>query len=112
MNLDIDRSGVSANVPVTRRQIRVSPWLNEPYPARDEYLTAHDVARLMRRPPWLLCSMAFLRGFPSKRRFRSLTIGWLKSDVVGWMHRRTHLRVTGASEALAQAHSDAGRPSS
>lgn len=89
MKFDTDRTGVTTNALVARREVRISPWVKEPLPAWDEYLTAHDVVRLMRRPPWLLSGMAILRQFPRKRRFHGLKIWWLKSDVVDWTRRGT-----------------------
>jgi hypothetical protein len=112
MNLDSDQTDVKANVLMVRREITISRWVNEPLPAWDQVLTAHDVARLLRRPPWLLCGMALLRRFPKKRRFHGLKMGWLKSDVVDWTHRGTHDDATGANEPFAQPYSDAGPSSS
>ena len=85
MNLESVRSDVEANVLEVRREITVSRWVNEPFPAWDQFLTAHDVARLTRRPPWLLCGMALLGRFPKKRRFRGRKIGWLQSDLLRWL---------------------------
>ena len=70
-----------------RPQVSISRWVNEPYPAWDQILTAHDVARLIRRPPWMLCSMAAVGQFPKRQRFRGKKIGWLKADILEWMAR-------------------------
>jgi hypothetical protein len=74
-------------------QVSISRWVNEPYPAWDQILTAHDVARLIRRPPWMLCSMAAVGQFPKKQRFRGKKIGWLKADILEWMARTYSYRV-------------------
>ena len=87
MNLDSVRTDVKANVFLVHREITISRWVNESLLAWDHVLTTHDVARLTRRPPWLLCGMALLRRFPKKHRFHGLKIGWLKSDVFDWMSR-------------------------
>jgi len=80
MNLDAVRSDVAADALRVRREVTISRWVNEPLPAWDQFLTAHDVARLTHRPSSLLRSMALLRRFPKKRRFRGRRIGWLRSD--------------------------------
>ena len=45
-------SQVTASAP--SRNVVLSPWVNEPLPAWEELLSAHDVARLTRRPRWVL----------------------------------------------------------
>jgi hypothetical protein len=65
--------------------IAISRFVNEPPVAWGELLTAHDLARLTRRPPWLLSGMAVLGRFPRQRRFHSRRIGWLRSDVLQWL---------------------------
>ena len=85
MNLDSVRTDLKANVLPVHREITISQWVNEPLPAWDQVLTAHDVARLTRRPPWLRCGMALLRRSSKKRRFRGYKIGWLRSEILDWM---------------------------
>jgi len=80
-----------------RPQVSISRWVNEPYPAWDQILTAHDVARLIRRPPWMLCSMAAVGQFPKRQRFRGKKIGWLKADILEWMARTYSYRVAKSS---------------
>jgi hypothetical protein len=65
--------------------VSLSPWINERFPAWEDLLTAHDVARLTRRPRWILASMVILRRFPQKRRYHGRGIGWLRSDVIHWL---------------------------
>src|SRR5271155_2542364 len=76
-----------------RQRVSISRWVNEPYPAWDQILTAHDVARLIRRPPWMLCSMAAIGQFPRRQRFRGKNIGWLKADILDWMARTSRYPV-------------------
>ena len=85
MNLDSVRTDVNANVLPVHREITISRWVNESLPAWDQVLTAHELARLMRRPRWLLCGMALPRRFPQEHRFRGYKIGWLRSEILGWM---------------------------
>src|SRR5258705_5287069 len=65
--------------------VSLSPWVNERFPAWEELLSAHDVARLTRRPRWMVLSLALLGRFPRKRRFHGRGIGWLRSDVIRWV---------------------------
>jgi predicted DNA-binding transcriptional regulator AlpA len=67
--------------------IRLSRWINEPYPPLTELLSAHDVARLTRRPRWLLVGLELIGRFPRKARFRGRALGWWRSDVLEWMAR-------------------------
>jgi predicted DNA-binding transcriptional regulator AlpA len=65
--------------------VSLSRWVNERFPAWEQLLSAHDVARLTRRPRWVLLSMMMLGRFPRKRRFHGRGIGWLRSDVLQWL---------------------------
>ncbi len=67
--------------------IVVSRWVNEPYPPLTELLGAHDVARLTRRPRWLLVGLTLIGRFPKRARFRGRALGWWLSDVLEWMAR-------------------------
>jgi predicted DNA-binding transcriptional regulator AlpA len=73
-------------------KLMVSRWVNEPLLPWPELLTAHDVARLTRRPTWWLRSMSLVGKFPKRRRFRGHTAGWFRADVADWLSRA--LRVT------------------
>ena len=42
------------------RPIVLSRWINEPYPPLTELLSAYDVARLTRRPRWLLVGLTLI----------------------------------------------------
>ena len=68
-------------------RVAISPFLDERFPSLDQLLTARDVARLVRRPRWYFCGLAFLGRFPAKRRFRGRWAGWMRSDVSQWMQR-------------------------
>jgi predicted DNA-binding transcriptional regulator AlpA len=68
-------------------RVALSPWVNEPLPPFQELLSAHDVARLTRRPKLIISGLVLLRRFPKKRRFRGRQVGWLRADVLDWMTR-------------------------
>lgn len=67
--------------------VHLSRWINEPLPDLRNILCSHDVARLTRRPRWLLCGLALIGRFPPKKRYRGRPIGWCRSDVLDWMSR-------------------------
>src|ERR1700726_2590666 len=84
------------------RNVVLSPWVDEPLPAWEELLSAHDVARLTRRPRWVLASLVLLGRFPRKCRYHGRGIGWLRSDVLSWLTRQLEAggcRAEGASIA-------------
>src|SRR5271168_5228149 len=93
MSTNSAQDGVGLGGIGVRQRVSISRWVNEPYPAWDQILTAHDVARLIRRPPWMLCSMAAVGQFPKRQRFRGKNIGWLKADILQWMARTSRCRV-------------------
>ena len=67
------------------RKVTLSPWVNEPLPDWEQLLSTHDVARLTRRPRWVVLGLTVLGRFPRKRRFHGRRIGWLRSDVFTWL---------------------------
>ena len=69
----------------TSHNVVLSPFVNERFPAWEDLLSAHDVARLTRRPRWVLAGLVFFGHFPRKRRYRGHGIGWLRSDVLSWL---------------------------
>src|ERR1017187_1429501 len=81
-----DRGSVTPTRVLDRR-VLISKWVNEKVPAWDQILTAHDVARLIRRQRWTLSTLAILGKVPQKQRFRGRGIGWLRDDVLVWMAR-------------------------
>lgn len=68
-----------------RDNISLSKWVNERFPPWEELLTTREVARLTRRPRWMLLSMTALGRFPVKHRFRGRSIGWLRGNVLDWI---------------------------
>jgi predicted DNA-binding transcriptional regulator AlpA len=92
MSTNSVQNGVEPGGVCVRQRVSISRWVNEPYPAWDRILTAHDVARLVRRPPWMLCSMAAVGQFPRRQRFRGKNIGWVKTDILEWMARTSRHR--------------------
>lgn len=73
--------------PVASLRVSISPYVNEQFPNWEEMLSAHDVARLTRRPRWMVLSLTLLGRFPRKHRFHGRSIGWLRSDVLSWLAR-------------------------
>jgi hypothetical protein len=71
--------------PAASHRVSISRYVNEPLPNWQEFLSAHDVARLPRRLRWLLVGMAIIGRFPRKQQFRGRSIGWLRSHIVDWM---------------------------
>ena len=76
------QDGIETDGAIARQRVSISLWVNEPYPAWDRILTAHDVARLIRRPPWMLKGLAAIGQFPEVQRFHGKHIGWLKADIL------------------------------
>lgn len=68
-----------------RRNVALSPWVNERFPAWTELLSAHDVARLTRRHPLILSVLAALGKFPRELRFRGRGVGWSRSEIADWL---------------------------
>jgi predicted DNA-binding transcriptional regulator AlpA len=97
MSINSDQDSVEPGGIGVRQRVSISRWVNEPYPAWDRILTAHDVARLIRRPPWMLCSMAAIGQFPKRQRFRGKNIGWLRADILDWMARSSRSGVAAMS---------------
>src|SRR5690349_25122285 len=92
--MSIDHSGLrtSAHLAIRAEDVPLSPWVNERFPSWNEILTSHDVARLTRRHRWILAALSLVGHFPRKLRFRGQSIGWLRSDVDGWLGRYRHVR--------------------
>jgi predicted DNA-binding transcriptional regulator AlpA len=80
-----DESCYSSRAIAPAHGVILSPWVNERFPAWEQLLSAHDVARLTRRPRWVLYSMMVLGRFPRKRRYHGHGIGWLRTEVVRWL---------------------------
>ncbi len=77
-----------ANTRVSRLPpVILSRWVNERCPSLAEILTARDVARLTRRPTWLLLGLSLVGRFPKRTRYRGRPVGWCRTEVLGWMSR-------------------------
>ncbi len=70
-----------------RANVTLPAWVNEPLPSFSDLLSAHDLARLTRRPRWVLTSLVLLGRFPRKCRYQGRGIGWLRSDVLTWLSK-------------------------
>lgn len=71
-------------VPVSQN-VTLSRWVNERFPDWRQLLSAHDVARLTRRPGWVLFGLTLVGRFPRKHCFHGRRIGWLRDDVLDWI---------------------------
>jgi predicted DNA-binding transcriptional regulator AlpA len=89
-----ESSPVRPESPAASNRVSLSPYVNEKLPDWEELLSAHDVARLTRRPRWMLASLSLLGRFPHKQRFHGRGIGWLKADVIAWMTRGRHAKTS------------------
>jgi hypothetical protein len=87
MRIDSSGGGAMPAAVAPAASTSISEWVNEPLPALNHILTAHDAARLTRRPCWLLVGLSLLGQFPKKMRFRGKQIGWRHSDVLDWLSR-------------------------
>jgi predicted DNA-binding transcriptional regulator AlpA len=70
-----------------RANVTLPAWVNEPLPSYSDLLSAHDVARLTRRPRLLVLGMVLIGRFPRKHSFHGRRIGWLRSEVLDWLSR-------------------------
>lgn len=86
--------------------LTISRWVNERYPPLNELLSAHDVARLTRRPHWVLTGLCLIGRFPKKLKFHGRSVGWRRSDVLDWMSRDLAIAREGepALRACARKH--------
>jgi predicted DNA-binding transcriptional regulator AlpA len=67
--------------------VTISPWVNEPLPNIQGILCSRDLARLTRRPRWVLWGLALVGKFPRKKRYRGRLVGWCRAEVLEWMTR-------------------------
>jgi hypothetical protein len=67
--------------------VTISPWVNEPLPDLQGILSSRDLARLTRRPRWVLHWLTLIRKFPRKKRYRGRVLGWCRAEVLEWMTR-------------------------
>lgn len=80
-------AGAVAGQKTRAAAVTISPWVNEPLPDIQGILCARDLARLTRRPRWVLCGLALMGKFPRKRRYRGRVVGWCRAEVLEWMTR-------------------------
>lgn len=92
----------SATATPSHDSIRLSRWINERAPALESLLTAHDVARLVRRPSWTLPTLTLIGRLPARVQFHGRPVGWRRIDIEQWLqgrrgcrHRNRHARATG-----------------
>jgi hypothetical protein len=67
--------------------VTLSPWVNEALPDIQGILCSRDLARLTRRPRWVLCGLALMGKFPKRKRYRGRLVGWCRAEVLEWMAR-------------------------
>ena len=84
--------------------VTISPWVNESLPNIHEILCSRDLARLTRRPRWILCGLALIGKFPRKKRYRGRLVGWSRVEVLEWLSRDlTFEQTNGRREALTRS---------
>ncbi len=88
MNSD-DSAPVQPASPVASHRVSISRYVNEQFPNWEELLSAHDVARLTRRPRWMVLSLTLLGRFPRKQRYHGRSTGWLRCEVLSWLARNS-----------------------
>src|SRR6185437_935382 len=81
----IDESGLQTLDRGPAPRVSLSKWVNERLPSFQELLTAHDVARLTRRPRWVVAALTVVGRFPPKQRFHGRSVGWRRYDVERWL---------------------------
>jgi hypothetical protein len=86
MNIE-STAGVVAGQKTRAIAVTISPWVNEPLPDIQGLLSSRDIARLTRRPRWVLCGLALIGKFPRKKRYRGRLVGWSRAEVLDWISR-------------------------
>ena len=103
MNTELSDANPNSQLRLPCTRVALSRWVNEPLPAWQDILSAHDVARLTRRPTWILCGLALVGRFPRERQYRGRRIGWLRSDVLTWMTRELTIKAS-APRVIARSY--------
>ena len=103
MNSEMPDTDLNFRLRRSCARVALSRWVNEPPPVWQDILSAHDVARLTRRPNWILCALALVGRFPRKCQYRGRQIGWLRSDVLAWMNRELTIRAS-APRVIARSY--------
>src|SRR5579863_6255806 len=86
MNIE-STAGIVSGQKSREATVTISPWVNEPLPNIHGILSSRDLARLTRRPRWVLCGLALMGKFPRKKRYRGRLVGWCRAEVLEWMTR-------------------------
>ena len=86
-------TGLIAGQKTRAATVTISPWVNEPLPNIQGILCSRDLARLTRRPRWVLCGLALMGKFPRKKRFRGRVVGWCRAEVLEWMTRELAVEI-------------------
>jgi predicted DNA-binding transcriptional regulator AlpA len=89
------------------KNVTLSPWVNEQFPAWEQLLSAHDVARLCRRPRWALRALVLVGQLPKPRRFRGRAVGWHRHDIEHWLARSVVASRAAAQSSARIRHSGA-----
>lgn len=85
-----------------KERVAISPWVNERFPPLNELLRSQDVARLTRRPRWLIAGLCLIGRFPKRLNFHGHAIGWRRSEVLDWMGRDFVIEQTGGTTATSK----------
>lgn len=101
MRADPPTSRAASPSPACEPALTLSKWVNERYPPLNDLLSARDVARLTRRPRWMLTGLCLIGRFPKKLTYRGRGIGWRRSEVLEWMSR--DLAIARDAETLPRA---------
>jgi hypothetical protein len=67
-------------------------------------LSTHDVAKLTRRPAWLMRGLSLIGRFPPQIRYRGRRLGWRKAEVLAWLTREITLDESGATPRCPRRH--------
>src|SRR6267378_389874 len=86
MNIE-STAGVASGQKARAVAVTISPWVNEPLPDIHGILSSRDLARLTRRPRWVLYGLALIGKFPRRKRYRGRLVGWCRAEVLEWMAR-------------------------
>lgn len=108
MSLDNPELRVLRDRIASPTNVSISPWVNEPFPAWNEILTSHDLARLTRRHCWILGALSFIGRFPKKRNFRGQPIGWLRAEVDDWLRGHQRVRTPCSKRRVARGSTEGG----
>ena len=74
MNRVLAGRAIAPGVRSSTEFVRLSKWINEPYPPWAEILTAHDLARLTRRHGWMVLP-------PTRAESRSASMRHIRHSV-------------------------------